>query len=93
MYISGILQISFTVMFFEFPSKNVCLLHKGYYSVVFVASHVIGLEKSKHNAFDLIDEIFGNFNSILNIFPDPHDFLIFPDYLYLFKKQPAHVSP
>ena len=92
MYISGILQISFTVMFFEFPSKNVCLLHKGY-GVVFAASHVISLEKSKHNAFDLIDEIFGNFNSILNIFPDPHDFLIFPDsvtiYISLRSNQPT----
>ena len=34
-------------------------------------------ERRKHNAFDLIDEIFENLNSIPNIFQEPHNFLIF----------------
>ena len=32
------------------------------------AKHAVGLDKHKHNAFDLIDEIFQNLNSKLNMF-------------------------
>ena len=37
------------------------------------------LRDVKYNAFDLINEIFESFNSIWNVFPELHNFLIFTD--------------
>ena len=42
-----------------------------------MTSRAVGLDRRKHNSFNLIDKIFEDLNSILNISQEPHDFLIF----------------
>ena len=49
------------------------------YAVLLAANHFVGSETPKHNAFDLIDEIFENLNSNSKIFEETHNFLIFID--------------
>ena len=68
-----------------------------------MTSRAVGLDRRKHNSFNLIDKNFENFNSISNIFQEPHDFLIFTSsvtiYISLrsihpkfpFKKTPTDV--
>ena len=57
-----------------------------------MASHAVGLERGKQSPFDIIDRIFENLNFILNIFQDPHDFLIFTEsvmiYIFSINSQP-----
>ena len=53
---------------------------------------LFGSERCKHNAFDLIDEIFENLNSISNIFQEPHDSFLQTQWLYFFKMQSDLVS-
>ena len=73
---------------------NACLLcwwHKEC-GVVLAPCIAVCLERCKHNAFDNIDEIFENLNSISNIFQEPLDFLIFTGsvtiYISLRSSQP-----
>ena len=42
-----------------------------------MTSHAVGLDRRKHNSLDLIDKMFEDLNSILNISQEPHDFLLF----------------
>ena len=79
---------------FSFPMANACLLcwwHKEC-GVVLAPCIAVCLERRKHNAFDIVDEIFENLNSISNIFQEPLDFLIFTGsvtiYISLRSSQP-----
>ena len=54
---------------------------------------LFGSERRKHNAFDLIDEIFENLNSISNIFQELHDFFFLQTQrLFIFLQEAARLN-
>ena len=66
----------FNIDVFSFSLTNGYLLSRWCKEcgMVYTTSHAVGSERRRHNTFDIIDEIFENFNSISNIFEEPHDF-------------------
>ena len=80
-YISKILQILFTQIFFSFSLTNVCLpceLGK-MFAVCWTANRSNGSEIPKLKAFHLIYENLENLNCIRNTFQETQDFLVLTD--------------
>ena len=71
-YISKILQISFTQIFFFFIYFDKCLCYpcrlRKQHAVLWAANRFVRLEIPKHNAFDLIDNFFFFFFELNTLF-------------------------